>query len=304
MNVRIGNDIKLNILLNNLEFYTEEDIKQMHVYLVNDSVDLELDFNRFTERSRYPREPFTSQYDATYNYLNACGRHSYHVHPVNDIPFLGDSLHSKPVRHHHNRQYNDFMAQCFSQFVYPDGMVNPEHQFKYLAYSELDLVNKTVNAYFPALDQVSLGTYKIVVVYTTYEEGWGTTNMHVHTKEFADVFTLVDDQDGASGYVTISVKDWEDPTMITAIAGFSTATSIKDIDIEQFTRVDEDDTASITNDTHGAYLWICCPKEAKQFTSGGFVIPMSSTVQFKDKYYCYRSYGQLQKGDVSFKINY
>ena len=60
MNVRIGNDIKLNILLNNLEFYTEEDIKQMHVYLVNDSVDLELDFNRFTERNRYPREPFTS----------------------------------------------------------------------------------------------------------------------------------------------------------------------------------------------------------------------------------------------------
>ena len=301
MDIRIGNDIKLDILLNNLSIYSQDNVKQVQCYLINDNVDMEFNHCGCEFRNRFPREPFSTHYFSTYKCLNTCGKPTYHVHPVNDIPFLGDRYHHRFHNHHNHDDH--LYYQHFSEFVYPDGMVNPERQLKYLAYSEVDFNTNIVHAYFPAIDQILLGNYKLLVVYTTYEEGWGTTNMHVHTKDYGDVFTLVDTASGASGNILINVNDWEDPNMAT-LAGFASSTSIQDVNITTFAMANTDNAFSIDNDICGGYLWVCCPKEAKSFTSGGFIIPMSDTVQFKDRYYCYRSAGQLQKGNVTFKINY
>ena len=64
---------------------------------------------------------------------------------------------------------------------------------------------------FPAFDQKLCGTYKLVVVLTVYEKGWGRHNLRTFTLDKGDIFKLVDGNDpteGAeSGPIYIDVDD-------------------------------------------------------------------------------------------------
>lgn len=52
---------------------------------------------------------------------------------------------------------------------------------------------------FPAFDQKLCGTYKLVVVLTVYEKGWGRHNLRTFTLDKGDIFKLVDGNDPTEG---------------------------------------------------------------------------------------------------------
>jgi len=51
------------------------------------------------------------------------------------------------------------------------------------------------------------GIYKLVVVLTVFEQGWGRHNLRTYTIDKGDVFELVDDNTGDSEAITINIDD-------------------------------------------------------------------------------------------------
>jgi hypothetical protein len=49
------------------------------------------------------------------------------------------------------------------------------------------------------------GIYKLVVVLTVFEQGWGRHNLRTYTIDKGEVFELVDNSKGESGAITLDV---------------------------------------------------------------------------------------------------
>lgn len=85
-------------------------------------------------------------------------------------------------------------------------VLNHPHPYSpfYLADSQVLNEKNTLTCMFPAVQQKMCGTYKLVVVLTVFEQGWGRHNLHTYTIDKGDVFELVDCE-GESGAITIDV---------------------------------------------------------------------------------------------------
>lgn len=75
----------------------------------------------------------------------------------------------------------------------------------YLADSQVLNEKNTLTCLFPAVQQMLCGTYKLVVVMTVFEQGWGRHNLRTYTIDKGDIFELVDDETGESGNIYINV---------------------------------------------------------------------------------------------------
>ena len=113
--------------------------------------------------------------------LNCCGND----HCCWDAPIF-DNIYFRPG-------FNDFIA--------------PHHDedFRYLASSRVIEGKNRIQTYFPACDQFMCGDYKLVVVMVVYESGWGRCDLHTYTIDYGTVVTLVDDESGVDGNLTIDV---------------------------------------------------------------------------------------------------
>lgn len=85
-------------------------------------------------------------------------------------------------------------------------VLNHPHPYTpyYLADSQVLNEKNTLTCMFPAVQQKMCGTYKLVVVLTVFEQGWGRHNLHTYTIDKGDVFELVD-CGGESGPITLDV---------------------------------------------------------------------------------------------------
>lgn len=86
-----------------------------------------------------------------------------------------------------------------SPFDAPDAHV--EEDFSYMAPSHWQDGEGRIEIFFPAQDQLFCGDYKLVVVVTVYEAGWGRHNLHTYTIDKGVQFSLVDTSDGVDGDV-------------------------------------------------------------------------------------------------------
>ena len=77
----------------------------------------------------------------------------------------------------------------------------------YLADSQVLNEKNTITCMFPAVQQKLCGIYKLVVVLTVFEQGWGRHNLRTYTIDKGDVFELVGNEKGESGAITIDVDD-------------------------------------------------------------------------------------------------
>ena len=77
----------------------------------------------------------------------------------------------------------------------------------YLADSQVLNEKNTLTCMFPAVQQKFCGIYKLVVVLTVFEQGWGRHNLRTYTIDKGDVFELVCDESGDSGNIVIDVDD-------------------------------------------------------------------------------------------------
>jgi hypothetical protein len=76
----------------------------------------------------------------------------------------------------------------------------------YLADAQVLPVKNTLTCFFPAVQQGLCGEYKLVVVLTVFEQGWGRHNLRTYTVDKGPVFELVD-EGGESGDIYLDVDD-------------------------------------------------------------------------------------------------
>lgn len=79
----------------------------------------------------------------------------------------------------------------------------------YLADSQVLPTKNTLTCFFPAVQQGMCGEYKLVVVLTVFEQGWGRHNLRTYTIDKGLVFELVD-EGGESGDIYLDVDDTGD----------------------------------------------------------------------------------------------
>lgn len=77
----------------------------------------------------------------------------------------------------------------------------------YLADSQVLNEKNTLTCFFPAVQQKLCGEYKLVVVLTVFEQGWGRHNLRTYTIDKGCVFELVHDETGDSGNIVIDVDN-------------------------------------------------------------------------------------------------
>lgn len=156
--IRIGNDIRVQTTLHELKDFDATMIKQLRCY--------------FIPNIEEAVNPFPQTYDpAQYTVCN-CGKPKYNVFPCNI-----DAPHWFPG-------YNGFGVNS-TPFI--------RFEKEYLAPSRLLAEQNKIEAYFPAVDQKLLSEYRVVIVLTLYQAGWGTNNLRTYTIDKGIVFALTSD---------------------------------------------------------------------------------------------------------------
>ena len=224
--IRIGNDIRLKLSIDGIDNLTQSNIKQARCYLIETTHGkLEKEMHDRHCR-RFTREVFPEFYIPSPYRINTCGAPAYHVCPKN-VAHYDHFLHDFHD-YHWWPGYRGFGLHP-DHFDHPHHIhLHPEHPFIagpdrfpepwYLAETEVLNELNTITCLFPAVSQCHCGVYKLVVVLTLFEQGWGKHNLRTYTIDKGPVFELVDDFTGDSGNITISVDDsGEIEDMITGI---------------------------------------------------------------------------------------
>lgn len=76
----------------------------------------------------------------------------------------------------------------------------------YLADSQMLHEPNTATCFFPAVQQRLCGVYKLIIILTVFEQGWGRHNLRTYTIDKGDVFELVD-EGGESGNIYVDIDD-------------------------------------------------------------------------------------------------
>lgn len=156
--IRIGNDIRVQTSLHDLNDFDITSIKQLRCY--------------FIPQGDSYITPTTDTYDPMQYTICNCGKPKYNVFPCNiDAPhwFCG---------------YNGFGVNS-KQFIHVDN--------KFLAPSRLLAEQNRIEAYFPAKAQYQIGEYKFVIVLTIYQPGWCEDNLRTITLDEGVIFALTND---------------------------------------------------------------------------------------------------------------
>lgn len=156
--IRIGNDIRVQTSLHDLNDFDITSIKQLRCYFIPQG-------DSYTVSN-------TDTYDPMQYTIYNCGKPKYNVFPCNiDAPhwFCG---------------YNGFGVNS-KRFVHVDS--------KFLAPARLLAEQNRIEAYFPAKAQYQIGEYKFVIVLTIYQPGWCENNLRTITLDEGVIFALTND---------------------------------------------------------------------------------------------------------------
>lgn len=202
--IRIGNDICLQATLKGLTVYDRDHVKQIRAYLINVE----------------SQNPQPIKVDAC---RCNCGYRGYHFYPYCGCarPYITVNPAGGPAPlpcgyrccggfcglHGWDRFGCGRCHNHYDPYFIPDRAID-----RFLAPSKMVEGDGKIEVYFPAKDQLECGTYKLVVVVSTFEEGWGRSNVHTYTIDYGEIFTLVNGSDGESGSITIDVDELPEPT--------------------------------------------------------------------------------------------
>ena len=175
--IRIGNDIRLAVDLRKQVIGEGDDtfaVRQVTAYLVNTTKIAEYKA-KLEERKhfvgRFPREPFSHDYNTTPWCVCGCGMPTWNVLPVNGV-------------------YGGFGTEPF-------GKLDKELQkiasvIQYKASCQATAQQNIINVYFPAKDQLATGEYKLVLVASVYAPGYNVENLKTIQVDVPEVFELVE----------------------------------------------------------------------------------------------------------------
>ena len=175
--IRIGNDIRLAVDLRKQVIGEGDDtfaVRQVTAYLVNTTKIAEYKA-KLEERKhfvgRFPREPFSHDYNTTPWCVCGCCMPTWNVLPVNGV-------------------YGGFGTEPF-------GKLDKELQkiasvIQYKASCQATAQQNIINVYFPAKDQLATGEYKLVLVASVYAPGYNIENLKTIQVDVPEVFELVE----------------------------------------------------------------------------------------------------------------
>ena len=167
MNIKIGNDIRLNVVLNDEYSFGLTDIKRIKAYLINTTV----------TSAAFPNSAYPFYYNASGYNTNLCGIPSYYTLPY-DNGFNGYYTGFGLTPRH------DYQHSCtFNNAFLAPHVVNKEEG--------------SIQVYFPADQQLNVGTYKLTLVIDVYDYGWCNDNTRTYSFDYPNVFTL--SSDGTDG---------------------------------------------------------------------------------------------------------
>ena len=212
MNIKIGNDIRLNVVLNDKYSFELTDIKKIKAYLTNTS----------TSSISYPNQSYPLYYNASGFNTNLCGIPSYYTLPY-DKGFNG--------------YYTGFGYSPRHAYTYNNCNTN-----SFLAPHTLNKEEGSIQVYFPASQQLMVGTYKLTLVIEVYEYGWCNTNTRVYSYDYNNVFTLT--EDGIDGDQIINT-DGSSPVNSLQVTAIPTDLIISGTSLLRAVAYRKDDTTSI-----------------------------------------------------------
>lgn len=219
--IRIGNDIRLLVSLGeSASDWDKRNIKDIQAYLINTSV-RDFEKNHWNNAPRFPRDPQSKFFRPSAHNLNRCGRPGYNCWPMDHDPnYVFDNGFHRPVYHGFGLEPGRWPHRWFGWTRHHDpafghrSLLDPvelhiDEEFTYHALSKETKGDYNIQVFFPAQDQLMCGTYKLVIVVTSYVAGWGRNNLHTYTKDCGAIFELVDDESGMYGDVTIDASTGE-----------------------------------------------------------------------------------------------
>ena len=195
--IRIGNDINLDVTIQELNGMDVINIKAIKCFIINEN-------------------PLLIDQRGTAYEIRRCGLPTYHCLPSHCnghctwkehrcydgfgmYPCMHKNWHCDLYPHYdyfYRNPYGRYQLKC----------VNPGHKpFEFIApVKALEQRNK-VRVYFPAIAQALCGMYSLTFVIDLYEPGYHCNNLRTITVDYNNVFELVPNMEGASGNIIIDI---------------------------------------------------------------------------------------------------
>ena len=197
--IRIGNDIRLAVdlrkQLTNSAQEGEEvndsiNVRQVSAYLINTTKLAEYKQkakNRSNFIGRFPREPFSHDYQTTAWCLCGCGKPTWNAYPTNA-----------------GEVYSGFGTQPYKGLA---ELKKLSKSIQYNAKCSATNQQSVILVDFPAEDQLYKGVYTLILVAKIYAPGYNQHNLKTYTFDMPNVFELV-----ASLAETVEQPSQEEPT--------------------------------------------------------------------------------------------
>lgn len=286
--IKIGNDIKILFKIKEIGDFDSVNIKKFQVFLIN------------TESEpvcvkRFPKEPFPQYYIPTEYTLRSRECYQY-----NAMPCYSKCEYARFPCGYHNYhlwdKYNGFGVKS-KRFCECCDSTTPKDSW-YLTFSTIEEGKNEVSSYFQSQVQRK-GIYKMIVVMTVYEDGWGKNNLHTFILDYGLIFTI--DDIGEDGTVIVDLRDNKAPA--NTYIGFSAADSPESVNLSDFKKTSNvyGEYSIVNNTGDWAYLWIFTDSPINKITTSGFEQPIDSIQGFTYQY-CYRSHQKLDRTSYNFKI--
>lgn len=179
--IRIGNDIKLDVTIQELNGMDIINIKSIKCFIINTT-------------------PMLQDHCGTQYEIRRCGLPGYYAHPVQEYHGFGVYPRFPKIWHHNLCPY---YGQFGRHYLKP---INKHHNHcEFIApVKALEERNK-VRVFFPATAQMLCGLYSLTFVIDLYEPGYHSNNLRTITVDYNNIFELVPNAEGKSGDITIDI---------------------------------------------------------------------------------------------------
>lgn len=232
--VKIGNDVKLNIVLKDNFSFEKDSVKSIQAEFINteteeyetikdelDSVLEDLynngsfimDFDHKTYKLSELEKCISwdlpdefIMHNANKDRLHLCGPHGYHIGAWNVFknPQFGRRfVYEMGLRK--GLSFRDLMDKdLFSKWALKMCPKIIKCGDVCNAFGTTTDTGNTLAIYLPAKEQKICGIYDLVIQVVVYEEGWGEDNLHTYTFTYKDIIELTE-EDSAPSDITIDV---------------------------------------------------------------------------------------------------
>lgn len=184
--IRIGNDIKLDVTIQELNGMDIINIKAIKCIIVNTT-------------------PMLSDHCGTAYEIHRCGLPTYHIHPMHE--YWGYGMHPFGPKNWHHGLYPHFDYFCRNPYGrhYLKPIPTAIKPNEFIAPVKALAERNKVRVFFPASAQLLCGLYSLTFVIELYEPGYHCNNLRTITVDYNNVFELVPNMEGAAGDITIDI---------------------------------------------------------------------------------------------------